>query len=109
MRSIAALLLTVLCAGCRVLNPSLDPGRAATIRGVVRDLAGDYLDIRSKSGLVVRIRVDRATRFIAGNRDVSPGCITRGTRLSAIVVAEARAWRATKVLIASGSCTRSEP
>jgi hypothetical protein len=109
MRSIAALLLAVLCAGCRVLDPSVEPGRTATIRGTVRDVAGDYLDIHSRSGLVVRVRVDKGTRFVARDRDVSPDCVTPGTRLAAIAVADARGWRATKVLLVSGSCTRSEP
>ena len=70
-------------------------------------MAPDYLDIQGKSGYVVRVRVDKGTRFVARDRDVGPDCVTLGTRLAAIAVADVRAWRATKVLIVSGSCTRS--
>ena len=102
-----AVLLAVLCAGCRVPDPSVGPGRTATIQGAAREMTGDYVDIHTRSGSVVRVRIDRSTRFVAGERDVAPDCVTPGTRLAAIAISDTRSWTATKVLIVNGRCTRA--
>ena len=100
--------LLAFCAGCSAFNPSAQSGRTATIRGSVREVGNEYFDIHSRSGIVVRVRFDSKTKFVARERDVSSDCLTAGTRLAVLAVSDTRSWRATKVLIVNGRCTQSD-
>lgn len=98
-----------LSAGCAVSNRRLPDGATASLRGVITEATPSYLDIRTKPGNVVRVRLDSATRFIARDHAVSRECAATGTRLEARSVLEGGSWKATDVTIFSGECARRQP
>ena len=111
-RPLAAAILTLgahLSAGCAVFNRPLPDGARVSVRGVVTDVAPAFVELRTKQGYVVQIRVDSATRFVARNQVVSRECAVTGTRLDARALVESGSWKATDVTIFSGACARRQP
>lgn len=109
---LAAAILTLgahLSAGCAVFNRPLPDGASVSVRGVVTGVAPAYVELRTKQGYVVQIRVNSATRFVARNQAVPRECAVTGTRLEARALVEGGTWNATDVTIFSGECARRQP
>lgn len=76
------------------------------VRGVVVALNGDALDLRHKSGRIVRLIVDDRTRF-AGSAAAADGAVRPGVRVAADVEPEGGALHALRVQVFGGGPSRA--
>lgn len=95
--------------GCALSNQPLPEGKKVSVRGVTTEVTSTYVDLRTKQGYVVRLRLDSATRFVARGHASTRECAVPGSRLEARAIVEGRSWKATDVTIFSGECARRQP